>query len=215
MVYRRKRRAYKKKTQKRYRKKVRGPKKRLPRAQLRPELKYSGASYSSVGADYTGTGLYLLNGIDQGTTNQTRVGNNLKIKSIYLRLTLSTDVTTTYYIYLVYDKQPNKAAFTINNFIDAIGGNYLPWSQRNNEYKDRFVTLKKWMIDMNPNRASATIQRTFEKFVNIWKGVPCIYSGSGSTVGSITLGSIYLVIGTSSSTGPTFSGTHRVKFTDD
>lgn len=188
---------------------------RLPKVQLRPELKYIGASYATLAADYVGTGLYLLNGIDQGTSATSRVGNNIKMKSIYLKLTLSTDVTTTYYFYLVYDKQPNQTAMTINNFIDAISGNYLPYSQRNQQYKDRFVTLRSWFTDLSPNRSGATIQRTYEKYFNFSKGVPVIYTGSGSTVASISMGSVYLIVGSSSSTGPVWSGSHRLKFTDE
>lgn len=205
-----------KKSYKKYDKKIKSqPKSRLPKVQLRSELKYTGASYSGLAADYTGVGLYLLNGIDQGTTETTRIGNNVKMKSINLKMTLSTDVTTTYYFYLVYDKQPNQAAMTINNFINAIGGNFLPYSQRNSQYKDRFVTLRSWFQDLSPNRSGATIQKTFEKYFNFSQGVPIIYTGSGSTVASISMGSIYLIVGSSSSTGPTWSGTHKLKYTDD
>lgn len=200
---------------KRYNKSL--PVNKLPRMELRPELKYNGLTYSELNATSSGF-QQLLNGIDQGTDNTKRIGNIIKMHTIEINLTFSTSVASTVKISVVYDKQTNGSTFSLSDYLLNITGVFPPWCLRNLQNRNRFVTLKSYEIDLAPNVSGQAIQKSIKKFFKIPKGVAGVYTGSGDTVASISSGAVYLVItGSSPNSGttPTFYGSTRVKFTDD
>jgi len=189
------------------------------------ERKENIATISGSGMSYDSPTIVLINGIDQGTTNATRVGTSITVKGLYakLQVVLNTGTACAYSIRIVYDKQPNGAAMVINS--NTVNGRYLaaaagaatlPYAQTERSSAERYVTL--WAEDgvFNPQIASNSERFWFEKFISTPMQVT--YSGSGATITSITSGSIYLIAYTDladASAKPTLYGTVKCVFTDD
>lgn len=205
----RKKRVFKKRI---YRK--RGPQRLLPRGNRRAELKSNEVNLENVSVDYNGY-KSLMNGIDQGTTARTRIGNLIKMKYYNVQLNFSVSTPMTIKIALVYDKQTTGTAFPFSDYLNAISTFFYPWCQRRQDTRDRFVTLKEKIINVAPQIANVAVNRELNIYGLIRKGVECVYNGSGSTVGAINKGSLYLYITTSTNTGCVVNGSFKVKYTDD
>lgn len=208
-VYRRKRFV------KRYRKKIKGPKRLLPKMQRAPELKSSSVSYDSLNIDNTGS-FYLLNGIDQGTSATTRIGNKIKMATIELIMEIQASAVCNLKIALIYDKQANGTTLISSDYLTAISGLFPPWCLRNLANKTRFVTLLNSSLTLMPQISGSVAEKSFTKYIKIPRGVACLYSGSGSTISSITSGALYLYVSSNlSASVPKFWGSTRVKFSDE
>lgn len=206
---------YTKKYMKKKKRARRGPKALLPRMP-NSEQKYINSSIDNISITRDGTGLFLMNGVDQGTSNSTRVGNQISMTSIAIDLAVQATIATSLRISIVYDKQPNKAIWSASDLFTAISTYFYPWSQRAPLYKDRFVVLKNFFFDINPNITSTVFQKTIKKYINLPKGTPTIFAGSGADITSITGGSVYLYIASSTGSANQCNvyGSTRIRFMD-
>lgn len=205
----------KRKYKRRIYKKKKAPANRLPKVNLLPELKSSTTTLSNVGIDNNGYQV-LYNGIDQGTSASTRIGNIIKMKSYNAQLQFVLNGPATIKLAIVYDKQPNGTQFALSDYLSTISSLFPPWCQRRQDTRDRFVTLKEKTMDIAPNISGQSITKELNIYGLIKKGVQGIYNGSGSTVGAINKGSLYLYLTASTATGTvTVNGSIKVKFTDD
>lgn len=201
--------------------KRRGPQRFIPK-QSPIEKKYIDTSFTGQSCD-NGGALSLLNGTQHGTSNQQRIGEKITIKNIELNGVLTTNTTNVFSAYakimLVYDKQPNGSAFSLANLINTIGGVYLPWSTRNSTYAARFVVLKNFYINLTLQGSTSSNSPTEKGIKRYMKcNVPVQYNGGNvGDVTDITTGSLYAVFlsDKSSTYAPSFSGSIRLRFSDD
>lgn len=226
MVYRRKYKRIgrkigqrKKSYKKSYKKK--GPMRFIPK-QSPIEKKYIDTTFTAQSVDNAGT-ITLLNGTQHGTSNQQRIGEKISIKNIEISGVLGTNGTNVYSAYakimLVYDKQPNASTFSLSNLINTIGGVYLPWSTRNSTYASRFVVLKNFYVNLTL-QGSTSVNAPTEKGIRCYKkcNVPVQYNGGNvGDITDISTGALYAVFMSdrSSTYAPYFSGSIRLRFSDD
>lgn len=157
----------------------------------------------------------LLNGIGQGTSSSTRVGTSIRATSlqIHQKLTLNSAATAATEIVcaLVVDRQPNGLVFPEVAYVD---NGFSSVSFRNHDFKQRFVTLRKWVVHLDPNSRTEA-HRHF--FIKLRPGLGHIqYTGSGSTVGAIHHNSMYLIcISDDNTNPPTVETNSRLSFVDN
>lgn len=169
----------------------------------------------------------LMNGFQQGTDQQERVGN--KVRNLYAEVriqlqTLATGPGYSYMIRVVVDKQTNGGAIVVGGTTSPSGRymwtngstNVYPWNLTDNNNSGRYVTL--WATTGEIVQSTATLP----SFKLIEKHIPMnfqtIYNGSGATIGAIASNSIYLII-TNDQTNASAYGNVRYQtklvFTDD
>lgn len=176
----------------------------------------------------------LLNGVDQGTDYNQRLGRKIVIQSIYLRMGITPAVAASYVtgnvahtgqkvrVMLVVDKQTNGAAFSAT---DLLGGGATTESMNNLSNRERFVVLYDKVMNFGPGYYSAGVWQplggyTGIPFFKIYKKIkiPTVYMGTGATVGSIATNGLYLIgltdTSTANATNLAFYGTYRIRFRD-
>lgn len=140
----------------------------------------------AVGA-LAATSITVVNGIATGTDYNTRIGREILMKSVYLRLTAynGTDQDAGIRIMLVYDKQPNGAAPAITDLL--VSGDLVSANNLNN--KDRFVT-----ISDRVRKISTASDRGFfhKKYKSLQTHTQ--YGNTGNTIASITSGALFLIL---------------------
>lgn len=154
----------------------------------------------------------LINGVAQGTDYTTRVGRKLTLKSIFVRGRISVGSTPTAGVWrfmLVYDKQPNGAAFVATDLLDNVNIHGV----QNLTNRDRFVIIMDKM---------GYLEAAGRSFIPIKKYIKCnlevTFGGTGGTISSIQTGSLFAVsIGhlATGVTAITSTITTRVRFLDD
>lgn len=201
-----------------------------------PELKFIDTQVGTVFASDASTGagnILLLNGVAQGVTRITRLGDLARMTSVQIKIqaSLATDelAPQSQRLILVYDKQADGAALTVANVIDGavIGG----------------ITHRPYQLDNVPNRFKILYDKTFAinpqavGTVTVATGVTAAYApntkiihkkiklnkkvnyglGTAGTVADISTGSLYLLfLGTDATAGQpaTALGGVRVYFKD-
>lgn len=197
--------------------KKRGPMKFIPKPQ-RIEQKYINVDMSAGTIDSGTPYNVLMNGLAQGTNNQSRIGNKITIKQIELNMMLKTgssSTTCSIKCQVVYDKQPNGAVFNIGDLLNTVGGVYAPWATRNSINGQRFVVLKSFYVTLNLNAAGVPVEKLLRKYIKC--NIPTQYGGNAGTIADITTGSLYLLFTSdqASTSSPSATGTIRLRFTDD
>lgn len=183
------------------------------------ELKTIDTGIVGVTPITTAGSVALINGVATGTDYTNRIGRKIMIKSIYVRFaTLPNTVTAPLgdiqRIMLIYDKQTNGAAPAVTDILNT--ASYLDVNNLNN--RDRFVVLKDKTINCWPAAYAAgavtagnpnTMSFKFYKKCNLEQ----IFSGTGSTVGSIASGGIFLLFISAAATY-NLAYSARVRFSD-
>jgi len=173
------------------------------------------ANYSM---DTTGS-VTLINGVATGSDFTDRIGRKIILKSVYVRgIIKPVDSQTNDALcrmMVVYDMQANGAAPAITDILKSATSQ----SQLNMNNRDRF----KIIFDKVVALGARDIASGYTGLVNV---VPIkkykklrhetVFSGTLSTIGSISTGALYLVnVGDQSSgLGGNFSGSVRVRFID-
>lgn len=117
------------------------------------EAKYFDIAHGGMGLNTTGF-IKHLDIVPTGTTVNSRDGRKFKNTSVQIRGIASSDTTTVTAngaMYLVWDKQPNKALTAIDQIFDTINSN--SFSKRENV--QRFKIIKKWRWAFAGNSATA------------------------------------------------------------
>jgi hypothetical protein len=183
------------------------------KAQFNVEYKYSDTNY--VGVTNTTAGSFnIINALSLGTTAITRNGQSIKITEISLHYsealtTLSAAVVFARVI-LVYDQQPNAAAFASTDLLQ--NGTTDVLSQYVVAYEDRFNVLYDEVHAMNQSDSPNIVQNYIS-----YKPHHIEYNtGNAGTVADITKGSLFLFIFSDQAANPpTFSSRVRIRFLDN
>lgn len=158
------------------------------------ELKYADIQQHQTDVIDVGT-FVLLNGIGQGSEAYNRVGRQILMRQLDLKLSFTQQngaVNAQQLRYMVvYDRQTNGAIFTNTNLLDNSVA-LLWWTRKNTnpDNRDRFEILLDRTIQVNPNLLEASAP-VFDHHMRL--NLPAQFSGAGATVASITTGSLYLV----------------------
>lgn len=207
-----------------------GVNKLLPKDSQKVEKKYFDLTASQV-ADSTG-GISLINGIGQNTTNNSRIGNRIHLKSVaYDTLMLSGALATdaAYRIMLVYDKEVNSngtlpailGAATTDAILDSNSGTAVS-AKLNINNVDRYVVLSDKVYNMKHSAGFNGVGLAgFPMIIpnKKWKAISTFtqYNAGGAAIGQINAGALYIIslstnpVGT---TAPTCIFSTRVRFTD-
>jgi len=178
-----------------------------------PEQKFSDTNAS--GASLTTPQVILLNGLAQGTTVNTRIGNRVTFTVAQGRMSFYYNTTTsapTVRCMLVWDSQANSATATLAEVLQNSGGgtNFLSPNNLNN--RDRFKVLWDKSYQLNDQDG----QRKTVKFYKKIKMVTT-YDGTTAGFGDISTGSLHMYIMSSESgaTFPLVDYYFRVRFIDN
>lgn len=158
------------------------------------ELKYADIQQHQTDVIDTGT-FILLNGIGQGLEAYNRVGRQILMKQLDLKLSFTQQngaVNAQQLRYMVvYDRQSNGAVFTNANLLDNSVA-LLWWTRKptNPDNRDRFEILLDRTLQINPTLLEQSAP-VFDHRLQLT--LPTQYNGAGATVASITTGSLYLV----------------------
>lgn len=158
----------------------------------------------------------LLNGLVQGTSVTTRVGEHIAMRSIQITVQMyRTHTVNTFYqpvmihMLLFIDKQTNSSTPNLQDIFTFAGG-YPPTvfadalPLRNWQFRNRFKILKHKVFNLQKpaqltfTSAGAPVTYVWDslKKVNLYKklrGKRTLYSGSGALIGNITKNPLYLV----------------------
>jgi hypothetical protein len=131
--------------------------------------------------------LLLVNGVATGTDYNNRIGREIAMKSVYLRLSgaNTVDQIAALRIMIVYDKQPNGTLPAITDILTAAD----TISPNNLNNKDRFITLSD-----QERQISTAADRGFTHVVYKKVGLPVQFSGTNATIASISTGAVYLIL---------------------
>lgn len=166
--------------------------------QMGPEIKNVDTNFLDVQPSSTGA-VTLLNGMTQGTTSITRIGQKIEMTALQVKGSYSavggTSVAnnSTYpmdlgFFAVVYDKQANAAAPAWSDiFTDSTAIN-APCGARNVNNLDRFVILRAWRVCITTAGPNAEY---FEHYIPMNHDVR-YNTGTAGTVADITTGALYL-----------------------
>jgi len=168
--------------------------------------------------DTTGT-ITLLNGCATGSDYTDRIGRKIIVKSIYVRGIFRMEGTnispTLCRIIIVYDMQTNGAAPAITDILKSANSQ----AQLNMNNRDRFKILMDKQIALGGQDVAAGGYGS-PTTLSIKKYKKCrletVYSGTLSTVGSISTGALWMIsIGDrAAGSAAEFSGSVRTRFID-
>ena len=156
----------------------------------RGELKYLDVTFASA---HSSTGvLTLLNGLAPGTGPSQRIGRKVKNMSLLYRSGIgSGDLGAAPFrgllrTLIVYDKQANATAPTVNDILEGIGAS----SAMDMNNRDRFLVLfnRTAAIDQSGGNQSSKIELYKKMNLNT-----IFNAGTAGTIADITTGSIYLL----------------------
>lgn len=180
-------------------------KKQVKQLQLDPELKYFDVSTSGT-ITSTGT-LTALNGINQGTNPNDRVGDKLKTVSSFLRLAMTVNATaTTNFLRVIIfrDKQTNLSVPGVTDVLQS--ASFM--SPLNNSYSMRFKVYFDKTYAFDAESAGTQVDKIYRRMK-----FKTEYS-TGST-GIRTNGLFILLISDQATNGPTVNYYHRLKYKDE
>ncbi len=134
-----------------------------------------------------------IGGLAIGTDIDERIGRTVVIKKLFVNMQLIPAVgslTASYRILLLYDRQPNGTLATEDAIFDGVGPhNALSFKEMDS--RDRFKTLyNSGLITLNGNAAADSI---WNQEIALELNLPQTFSGTSSTIGSITTGALLMV----------------------
>jgi len=180
---------------------------------INPEFKYidEEATHNSVTTTHI---LDLLNPLGLGTTSTTRNGTSVKNMSIDIGLlvTRNTASTTNNFVrvVLVLDKHPNAVAPTAANIFQSSAALLSP---RNLAFRNRFVFLKDWIIDIGNAGNRPSVHAKLYKKLQLHT---TFNTGNSSTIADITENAFYLcMVSDASTNAPNITYWSRIRFLDN
>jgi hypothetical protein len=187
----------------------------------RGEKKTIDTGYATYVCDNVGT-VNVLNGVANGTSAVTRIGDRVTMVSIQLRGFIGpvddTTADSMCRVMLVYDKSSNGGA--LPSITDILkDSNSASFNNLDNRRRFSVIRDIKVAVGKSVNTATQAISNSPNIYpVDVYTKVnlPVIYGGAGGAIGDIQEGSLLLVtIGsTNPNAGGSFNGTARIRFTD-
>lgn len=165
--------------------------------------------------------LQLINGIATGTDYTDRTGRKVMLKSmlgrifIYPTLSTSNSYGTVTRCLVVYDCQANGANPSVTDILNVATYDSPMNLNNRDRFKvlyDKFVTTGAFVNVTNALTQGSPVPRMF----NIYKKLNHeeIFGGTGSTIGSIQTGSIFVLLINSVDMTTSADAYFRVRFTD-
>lgn len=153
-----------------------------------------------------------LNGITPGDTAETRTGRKITMKKLYLNwmayLAPASTGGSPLRVKIVYDKQTNKDSPFV---VDILTDSFLSFNNLDNS--QRFITLCDFITE--PLSENGNFCVAGKKSIKM--NLDTMYTATGGTVGSITTGSIFLLVshtGFVSTAAPAFAFKSRIRYID-
>lgn len=177
-----------------------------------PEIKSFDTVASGTTVSTTGLVVSLLAGMPQGTSSLTRVGNNIKIKSVYVKTQIHQTAGNTGINFgrwsLVLDKQPDGATAVVGSVYANATSNLTQLTVANLE---RFQVLAAGDLS-EPMLQGVKLGQFFEKYVKCDIGTRF----TDSTGEAITNG-LYFIVTTQASAGNPIMVDYniRVRYSDE
>lgn len=185
---------------------------------LNSEEKHKDTVYSFTVQTNTAD-LTLLNGLIQGTTNVTRVGDDVRFSSLFLRLACSHNAVgnaAQYIRYVIFrDNQTNGAAPAVANVLEN-PTDFL--SPLNLDYSRRFEILKDGVFCLTDQGSEAKYKKLYIdlKAKNKKHMHKTDYGlGNAGTVADISTGSYYMLTMADGANGPSLGFTSRMRYIDN
>lgn len=154
-----------------------------------------------------------LNLIDQGTTDITRIGRQIKITRVNIKgvFAINASATMTFVRVLVLiDKQVNQATFSASDLLFDTSANDNCVSLINLDNKGRFKILYDKIIALSPSNAVGKFN--YNKMMNL----PIVYDNTGNGVADLTQKSLYLCFVSNEATNTPAVTLHaRVRYVDN
>jgi len=162
------------------------------------EAKYFDVAAGSIALNTTGS-VTQLDSVPTGTTVNSRDGRKFKLTSFQVRGIAGNDTTGTSSLgamYLVWDRQPNKALAGVTDILDAA----TPVAFAKRENVQRFKIIKKWRWCFNGNGATAGQQTATSAFdIDDYVKLPdecvaeCTTADTTGAIGNRVTGALLLV----------------------
>lgn len=184
-------------------KQIKNIKKSIKKIQNQVDLKFSDTSGGLNPA--TAGNFRLLNSTVQGTTDITRIGDEVSATSIQVKgwvkadptiTSINTDVSRAVRIIVFWDAQANGAAPTLAQLLDlsvATDGTQAPYNhtfqKRFKILKDKFFAVNPFYVTTGPNVADTMTFFRFKRKL----GRRVKYNGNAGTIADIVSNSLYVV----------------------
>lgn len=180
--------------------------------QLNVEYKEHNVQFTGNAVSSTMT-IQNLNLIDQGTTDITRIGRQIKITRCNIRsvFAINTSATMTYVrVIVLIDKQVNQAAFSAGDLLydTSVFDNCV--SMINLDNKGRFKILADKILSLSPSNAVGRF--IYNKNLNL----PIVYDNTGNGIADLTSMSLYVCFVSSEATNtPAVTMHARIRYVDN
>lgn len=182
----------------------------------RDELKFVDANVGFI--PWTSAGaIAFLNGVAQGTDYNQRIGRTTLMKSILFRISLGKSAVSSdgacCRALIFYDAQSNGAAPAVTDVLAS--ASYLAPMNLNN--RDRFKILMDCYFDLEAYTGSPIATGSFKNETKtMFKkfNMECQFSGTGSTVGSVSTGGIFVLLISDENGTVGYDFWSRIRYTD-
>lgn len=176
------------------------------------EKKYIDVFVDNATMNYTGT-VKLLNPCAEGTTDKTRIGDKITVKSIYARCSVIGNATNQYNLMriMVFVDMANQGADpTGPDLLETTADNLVALSPLDLNTAPRFKVLMDRVYAASNTGQQAFVMKFYKSFKS---GLNCEYSGTAAT--DVYKKSIYLAYFSDVNTNdPTINWYSRIGYTD-
>lgn len=154
----------------------------------------------------------LMNGIAQGTNDNERIGNTMRIKSVEYRIIVQHNIGATDQTYfrciLFVDLESDGADPTL---AEVLQNTTVPIvSPRNLNNRNKYLILKDQVLKLNDDNPNGYIE-VYKKL-----NLKTTYDAAGATIAAIANHPIYLlVLSNHPSNGPTMNSYSRIRYVDN
>ncbi len=154
------------------------------------EQKYM--DYSGSGTQGTAMSIILINGLSQGTTSTTRLGDTIRTTMLELNIRMSVNILSTvgyvvFRVFTIVDLQPNGSTFINSQYLNT-PGNVL--SAINLPNCKRFNTLDDEMFTLDLNGPNAFVyRRVYNIDIHPEYGL-----GNAGTIADISKNALFLLL---------------------
>lgn len=186
---------------------------------LNTETKFYDSSVAQTPNNVTGTS-NLLNAMGQGASSEQRVGNSIRMKSVFFqgRVNIHASATSsTVRLALVLDRQANGAA---PSYSSAAGGNGIyenatvdSWRDMGNTKRYTILATRRIVVDSDDPEKTFLLKSKLPYAAGKVAYYPGVSAGS---IGDISTGSLYLFCFSDEVTNvPSVDGRVRVRYLDN
>ena len=196
----------------------RGP---APAARIPEHIEFKALDIALTGTFSTTAAMACLNAPAPGTAMNQRIGREIMIRSIEVRLTATSDANAAGVVggiwnrcIIFYDRQTNTAAPAVTDLLTAADC----WAPRNLDNRHRFTILHDSRFFLSPVTPGIDVMHRDLSWYRRMRHPTTYNAVGGGTVADITSGGLFiLLLGTEAvgSNPPIANGYARIRYTDD